>query len=126
MLDASRNAEAENASGLAAVQPQVFRLHTAAIRQSHHVYEDQHSRKILRDNARQRDAVSGHFADDNKKQVQDHIQHTRRRQINKRTLRVAAGAENRVAKVEDPKRGHTKRVDAEIEHRAGQKVFLRL
>ena len=125
MLDASRDAEPENAAGFAPVQAQALSFHAAAVLQPHHVDEDQHSRQILRDHACQRDAVGRHLADNDEEQIEDHVQNARRRQIGQRPLRIAARAQYRVAEVENAERRHAERVDAEIEHRAGQQIVLR-
>ena len=125
MLDASRDAEPENAAGFAPVQAQALSFHAAAVLQPHHVDEDQHSRQILRKHACQRDAVGRHLADDDEEQIEDHVQNARRRQIGQRPLRIAARAQYRVAEVENAERRHAERVDAEIEHRAGQQIVLR-
>lgn len=60
------------------------------------------------------------------KQVQDDVQDACRRQIGQGPLRVAAGAQDGVAKVENAERRHAERVNAEIEHCAGQQIVFRL
>ena len=125
MLDARRDAEAEDAPGLAAVQPQKPPLHTAAVRQMRHVQQDEDCRQALRNDARQCHAVGGHLADDDEEQVQNHVQNASRRQIGQRPLCVAAGAQDSVAEVENAECRHAERIDAEIEHRAGQQIVLR-
>ena len=47
MLNACRDAEAENAPRFAAVQPQKLPLYTAAVRQMRHVQKNEDCRQIL-------------------------------------------------------------------------------
>lgn len=68
---------------------------------------------ILRDDAGKRNAILRHAADDDKKQVEDHIQNACNQKIGKRTLCIAVCAEHAVAEIEDPECRHTERINAE-------------
>ncbi|CDD02735.1 unknown [Ruminococcus sp. CAG:382] len=83
-------------------------------------------RNILRNYTRPRNTVGSHPADYDKKQIQDNIENTRDKQINKRSLCIAVGTQNTVAEVENAERRHTERIYPEIQHGAVDQVILRV
>ncbi len=87
--------------------------------------ENEHRGHVLRDDTRKRHAVLRHAADNDEKQVEDHVQDPGDHQIGERALRIAVRAEHAVAEVEDTERRHSERVDAEVEHGALDEVVLR-
>ena len=62
-----------------------------------HMQQHEESRNILRNNAGQCHAVFRHAADNDKKDVQNHVEHARDDEIEQRARRIAVGAEHRIA-----------------------------
>ena len=125
ILDAGRHAERQDPQRLRRMQVKQLPIQAAAVVQTMQMQHDEERREVLRNDARQRHAVRRHPADNDEKEVQDHVEHARDGQIRKRALRVAAGAEHGVAEVEDAERRHPQRVDSEIQHRAVYQIVLR-
>ena len=87
---------------------------------------DQQRRQALRDGARDGDARRREIADDDEEEVQRHVHRTRDGQVDERTLRVTARAEDAVAEVVDRHGGQTQRIDAQIADGAVDELVLRV
>ena len=85
---------------------------------------DQQRRQVLGDDAGQRHAVRRHVALDDEEQVQRHVHHTRRRQVDEGALGIAGGAEHAVAEVIKRHGGHAEGVDLQIQCRAVDQLRL--
>ena len=65
------------------------------------------------------------MADNNEKQIEDNVKNTCDHKICKRALRISVCAEHTVTEVENSESRHTERIDAEIKHRALNKIVFR-
>ena len=127
VLKSCRNSKPEDAVSFRSVNSvfQITETEGAVVGLPSHVDQNEHCGYILRDDTGECNAVLRHVADDDKKQVEHDVQKPRDHQIGKRTLRVSVRAEHAVTEVEDSERGHSERIDAEIEDSPLDEILLR-
>ena len=86
--------------------------------------QDQPRRDALGNRAGQRHTRDIELADDDEEQVQHNIQRTCDRKIGQWLLGIADGAEHSVAEVIERQRGHTQKVDAQVQDGTGEQVLF--
>ena len=111
VLEACRNAQHQQLPYFAAINADGLRLHPTVPLQADQVPQYQPGGNILGQNAGQGHAVGGHMTADDEDQVQNDVQDPCNGQIHQGPLRVAVGAQNRVAEVEDAQGRHTPGID---------------
>ena len=103
---------------------QLPHIQPAGIRPPQQVGKDEDGRHPLCDGAGDGHALGGHIAADDEHQIQNDVQHTGHGQIDQRTLGVTGGAEDAVAAVVNAHARQTQRVDAQVQHGAGEEFLL--
>ena len=86
--------------------------------------QDQKGRQVLGQDSGQGRARHAHLADDDEKQVQNHVQHPGDGQIDQRLAGVPYGAEHAVAKVIDGHGRHPQKIDAQVQNGPVDQVGL--
>ncbi len=118
------NSEHEHVSAGGAADVFPCRTQRTAVLSAHKVYDYQHSRKILSDNACGRNACSRHSADYHEEQVERNIQRSGNRQEYQRQPCFAGGAEKSAAEIVHRHGRHAEGVYPEVRH--GVREQLRL
>lgn len=126
VLQAGGDAQRQHVFTRAPVKIAAREVQTAGVAAAQQMPHDEHGGKILGDDAGNSDAVRRHAADDDKKQVEDNVQHPGDGQIQQGALRLPAGAQHAVAEVIYRHGGHTEGVYFQIQHRAADKLLLRV
>ena len=106
------------------VEPQLPHVQAAGVLPPQQVDKDQDGGHPLGDGAGDGHALGGHIAPDDEHQIQNDVEHAGHGQVDQRTLGVARGAEDAVAAVVDAHARQAQRVDAHIQHRAGEELLL--
>ena len=126
ILESGRNTEPENTLFLGPVHPvlQIPQTEGAVIPLPPHMDQNKHRRHILRDDAGECNAVLRHAADDDKKQVEKHIQNTRNHEIGQRAPGISVGAEHAVAEIKNPESRHSECINPKIEYGSLDKIVF--
>ena len=124
ILQARGHAQHQDALCHAKVQPDLAEIQRVAVADLCQRVQDQPCRDALGNRAGQRDAGDIELADDDEKQVEQDVQHARKRQVGQRLFGLTDGAEHCVAEVVECQRRHTEKVDPQVQNRTGQQVLL--
>lgn len=80
--------------------------------------------QVLRQDTGQCDAVGAHAADDDEEEIQSDVQNARDEQIKQGAAGIARSAQNGIAKVIERHGGHAEEIDAQVDRRAVDQLFL--
>ena len=106
------------------VQPYLAEIQRIAVADLCQRVQDQPCRDALGNRAGQRDTGDIELADDDEKQVEQDVQHARKRQVGQRLFCLTDSAEHCVAEVVERQRRHAEKVDPQVQNRTGQQILL--